>query len=105
MTQQQLAKAAGTTSAVISLLETGARPVSDRWLQKLAPILGVRSIDLRDVDLNWPDFPRNRLEAASPNHGLRLVESGQRDSADNLSATPTHIGLYDLSGDDPSKVE
>ena len=36
-----LAEEAGTTPAVISLLETGDRRLSDKWVRKLAPALGV----------------------------------------------------------------
>jgi len=42
LTQEELAEKAGTTGAVISLLESGGRPLSDKWLYKLAPILGTR---------------------------------------------------------------
>jgi transcriptional regulator with XRE-family HTH domain len=39
MTQEQLADAVGTDKGVISLLESGARGLSDKWLRRLAPVL------------------------------------------------------------------
>lgn len=39
MTQEQLADAVGTDKGVISLLESGNRGLSDKWLRRLAPIL------------------------------------------------------------------
>jgi transcriptional regulator with XRE-family HTH domain len=40
MTQGALAEAVGTNGSVISLLESGERRLSDKWLRKLAPALG-----------------------------------------------------------------
>lgn len=44
LTQEQLAAALDppTTGAVISLLESGDRQLSPKWLRKLAPALGTR---------------------------------------------------------------
>lgn len=40
MTQGQLAEKAGTTASIISELESGHTNLSDKWLRRLAPILG-----------------------------------------------------------------
>lgn len=39
MSQEELADAVGTTKAVVSLLESGQRPLSAKWLRKFAPVL------------------------------------------------------------------
>jgi transcriptional regulator with XRE-family HTH domain len=52
MTQARLGEAVGTTGAVISLLESGERGLSDKWLRKLAPVLGTRPGHLLEVDPN-----------------------------------------------------
>jgi transcriptional regulator with XRE-family HTH domain len=39
MTQAQLAAAVGTEGSVISLIESGDRGLSDKWLRRLAPVL------------------------------------------------------------------
>jgi transcriptional regulator with XRE-family HTH domain len=40
LTQEQLAEKVGTSGNVISLLESGDRGLGDKWLRKLAPVLG-----------------------------------------------------------------
>lgn len=50
MTQEQLAEKAGTDKGVISLLEGGHRGLSDKWLRRLAPILGTQPGHLLDHD-------------------------------------------------------
>ncbi len=50
LTQAKLAEAVGTTGAVISLLESGERGLSDKWLRKLAPVLRTRPGHLLEVD-------------------------------------------------------
>lgn len=42
MTQEELAVSVGTTGAVISLLESGDRGLSAKWLRRLAPALKIR---------------------------------------------------------------
>src|ERR1700739_3730505 len=73
LTQAKLADAAGTTGAVISLLESGERGLSDTWLRILAPLLGTRpghllEVDPHDVDTDileiWADIPEDRKSQA-----------------------------------------
>lgn len=52
LTQEELAAKVDTTGAVISLLESGGRGLSDKWLRKLAPALGTRPGFLLDFDPN-----------------------------------------------------
>lgn len=52
MSQEALADSVGTTKAVISLLESGQRPLSAKWLRKLAPVLGTTPGHLLDHDPN-----------------------------------------------------
>lgn len=42
MTQEELAEKVGTAGNVISLLESGDRNLSDKWLRRLAPALRTR---------------------------------------------------------------
>lgn len=62
MTQEQLADAVETTGAVISLLESGDRSLSPKWLRRLAPALGTAPGYLLDHDPN--DLDAAFLEAA-----------------------------------------
>src|SRR5271165_4135442 len=50
LNQAKLAEAVDTTGAVISLLEAGERGLSDRWLRRLAPVLGTTPGHLLDMD-------------------------------------------------------
>lgn len=50
ITQEELAERVGTTKAVISLLESGDRPLSAKWLRKLAPVLQTTAGHLLDHD-------------------------------------------------------
>ena len=73
MTQAKLGEAVGTSGAVISLLESGERGLSDKWLRKIAPVLGTRPGHLLEVDPNdvsndileiWSEIPEDRREQA-----------------------------------------
>ena len=73
MTQAKLAEAVGTTGAVISLLESGDRGLSDKWLRQLAPVLGTRpghllEVDPADVSTDildiWAGIPEERRQQA-----------------------------------------
>ena len=73
MTQAQLAEKIETTGAVISLLESGDRRLSDKWLRKLSPVLGIpvgylldrhpedTTPDVMDI---WADIPEEQREQA-----------------------------------------
>lgn len=60
MTQEELAAKVGTTGAVISLLESGSRKLSPKWLRALAPALDTRPGYLLDHDPN--DVPTDVME-------------------------------------------
>ncbi len=73
LTQVKLAEIIGTTGAVISLLESGDRRLSDKWLRRLAPALGTSlghllehdpaALDTDILDI-WADIPEDRREQA-----------------------------------------
>jgi transcriptional regulator with XRE-family HTH domain len=60
MTQTQLAEAVDTKGSVISLLESGNRRLSDKWLRRLAPVLKTTAGHL--LDHNPEDLPTDVLE-------------------------------------------
>lgn len=60
MTQDELAEAAETTGSVISLLESGGRKLSPKWLRRLAPVLNTQPGYLLDHDPN--DLPTEILD-------------------------------------------
>ena len=60
MTQEQLAEKIGTTAAVISLLESGKRRLSLKWLLKIAPAL--RTTPGFILDHAPDDLPSDVLE-------------------------------------------
>jgi transcriptional regulator with XRE-family HTH domain len=73
MTQVELASKIGTTHAVISLLETGERKLSPKWLHKIAPVFGITAgwlLDHRPEDLPndireiWGAIPEAQLSIA-----------------------------------------
>jgi transcriptional regulator with XRE-family HTH domain len=66
LTQEKLGELAQTTGAVIGLLESGERGLSDKWVNLLAPLLGTTPGHLRSFDPNgvdddileiWNDIP------------------------------------------------
>lgn len=73
MSQAQLAEKVGTADNVISLLESGQRQLSDKWLRRLAPALGTTpgflldhdpedlSTDILDI---WSSVPAERRDQA-----------------------------------------
>ncbi len=86
LTQTRLAEMVGTTGAVISLLESGDRGLSDKWLRKLAPVLGTRPGHLLEVDPAetdndvleiWSDIPEDRrTQALEVLRTFRLARRG-----------------------------
>jgi transcriptional regulator with XRE-family HTH domain len=74
MSQEELADRLDTAKGVISLLENGKRPLSDKWLRRLAEVLETNPGHILDVDPNeldndiidiWTRIPeRDREQAA-----------------------------------------
>jgi transcriptional regulator with XRE-family HTH domain len=73
MTQEDLAEAAGTSAGVISLLESGKRRLSLKWLLKLAPALKttpgfIIDHDPEDVPTDimeiWGNIPEHQQQQA-----------------------------------------
>ena len=73
LTQEELAAKAGTTKGVISLLESGERRLSDKWLRRFAPLLKVQPGWLLDYDPEsldrsvleiWAAIPEDRHDEA-----------------------------------------
>jgi transcriptional regulator with XRE-family HTH domain len=50
LSQEELAEKVGTTKSVISLLENEKRPLSAKWLRKLADALGTTPGRILDID-------------------------------------------------------
>lgn len=82
LTQEELADMVGTTKAVVSNLETGARPLSAKWLDKFAPVLNTSPGYILDHDPEdlptavldiWADIPEESRPQA-----LRVLESFKR---------------------------
>ena len=91
MTQSQLAESVGTTGAVISLLESGQRGLNDKWLRRLAPVLGTTPGHIlefepaevaNDVLEIWNDIP----EATRPQ--VREIKKTFRDRGPNVESFP-----------------
>ena len=77
LTQAQLAEKVETSDNVISVLESGARGLSDKWLRKLAPPLGTTPGFLLDYDPG--DLPSEFLEVIS-----RIPEARKRQALEIL---------------------
>lgn len=60
LNQEQLAEMIGTTKAVISLLENEKRPLSSKWLRKIAEALNTRPGHILDHDPN--ELPADLFE-------------------------------------------
>jgi transcriptional regulator with XRE-family HTH domain len=94
LTQAKLAEAVDTTGAVISLLESGERGLSDKWLRKLAPVLGTRpghllEVDPHDVDNDlleiWEQIPvESRPHARDVLKTFRAIRDESRAERDEF---------------------
>lgn len=79
MGQEELAEKIGTTKAVVSLLEAGKRPLSAKWLRKIAPVLKTTPGHLLDHDPN--QLPTDvieiwgAIEERDRPRALRVLES------------------------------
>jgi transcriptional regulator with XRE-family HTH domain len=84
MSQEQLAAAVDTTGAVISLLESGDRGLSAKWLRRLAPALGTTpglllDYDPSDIDPAFLEVARD-IPADQKDHALRVLRTFRRAS-------------------------
>jgi len=79
LTQEQLADAVGTTKGVISDLEGSKRGLSDKWLRRLAPVLGTTAGFLLDHDPE--DLPTEFLDVIAD------IPAERRDQALNILKT------------------
>lgn len=68
LTQEELGELAETTGSVISLLESGSRKLSPKWLRKLAPHLGTTPGFLLDHDPNDMDTAFVEAALSVPKH-------------------------------------
>lgn len=80
MTQAQLAEKVGTTDNVISVLESGARGLSDKWLRKLAPALNTRpgfllEFDPSDADLSILEAIVELPDENAKSQALRVINA------------------------------
>jgi transcriptional regulator with XRE-family HTH domain len=78
LTQEELAEKVDTAGNVISLLESGGRRLSDKWLYRLAPALKTRPGFLLEFDPN--DVDKEILEAY-----LNLSPSAKKQAAQMLA--------------------
>ena len=88
MTQGQLAEAVNTTGAVISLLEAGHRGLSDKWLRRLAPVLGTTPGHLLDMDPNDVSGDINEIWMAVPEEKRDQVREIIRTFTANVQPLP-----------------
>lgn len=84
LTQEQLATLVGTTGSVISLLESGDRQLSPKWLRRLAPALDTTPGYLLDHDP--ADLPTDFLDL------IRKIPDDQIDHALAVLATFARTG-------------
>jgi transcriptional regulator with XRE-family HTH domain len=87
LSQEALAKLVGTAGNVISLLESGERALSDKWLRRLAPALKTTPGFLLDHDPNDLDTEFLQAALAVPKEQraqvLRILEALRPTGTDN----------------------
>jgi transcriptional regulator with XRE-family HTH domain len=91
MTQAQLAEAINTNGAVISLLEAGERRLSDKWLRRLGPVLGIPPGYL--LDHHPDDVPNDILEIWA-----EIPEENRDQALDVLKAFRRKLGVHGRPG-------
>ncbi len=89
MTQGHLAEAVDTTGAVISLLESGQRGLSDKWLRRLAPVLGTTPGHLLDVNPNEASSDILDIWATVPEDKRDLAREVLKTFGNNVRPLPT----------------
>lgn len=81
LSQEQLAELVDTKGNVISLLESGERGLSDKWLRRLAPALGVSAGWLMDYS------PEDVSEADEMVRDLMGLDKGSRAQVRDIIQT------------------
>jgi transcriptional regulator with XRE-family HTH domain len=84
MSQEELAEKLDTAKGVISLLENGKRPLSDKWLHRLAEVLDTRPGHILDLDPS--ELDNDILEIWSH------IAKGDRKQAASILRTFTKTG-------------
>lgn len=87
LSQEELADKVGTTKSVISLLENEKRPLSSKWLRKLAEALDTQPGYILDHDPN--EISADIFDIWS------RIEEGDRDRAARILHTFTKTGTKD----------
>jgi transcriptional regulator with XRE-family HTH domain len=72
LSQEALAVLAKTSQPQIGRLESGTRPMTVRWAQRLAPLLGCKPIDLLPITSDIEDLPQN-----PDNFKEKITKAGQ----------------------------
>ena len=109
MTQAKLAEAVDTTGAVISLLEAGERGLSDKWLRRLAPVLGTTPGNLLDMDPHDVDHDIFEIINSMPKEMQEQAKSvlkalrGPLPSAPKGEAPPPTLPRASKGKADPSE--
>ena len=88
LTQAKLAEAVDTTGAVISLLEAGERGLSDKWLRRLAPVLGTTPGNLLDLDPADVDHDMIEIFNSMPKEMQEQVKSIMRALRGDAAPAP-----------------
>lgn len=99
LTQGQLAEMVGTTGSVISLLESGARGLGDKWLRKLGLALGTRPGHLLELTPAHADNDILEIWADVPNEDRAKAK---RILSAFRSPRPEDPIVRDGTGDGPS---
>lgn len=94
LTQYDLAEAVGTNKAVISLLENGKRPLSDKWLRLFAEVLVTSRGDILDR------CPDGENVGTKPPHYLRewrtFRKLTQQEVAIRIGTTASQVSMLEL---------
>lgn len=89
LSQEQVAERLGTAKGVISLLENGKRPLSDKWLHKLAEVLETRPGHLLDLDPNELDNDIidiwTHIEERDRAQAVNILRTFMKSGTDNKS--------------------
>ncbi len=75
LTQEDLAEEIGTTGSMVSMLETGERGLTVKWLRRISPVLRASPGDLIDVQ---PGVPVDKRVPSESELAI-MLENAQRE--------------------------